>query len=199
MRSSARYVLILIVFAWFAGCSGKPSTNKTSLDSLISKQVHELLTSHASVTKTSVLGDKEDHITYTPDSLGWEHEFEIFRQPASFERPANAVRFRMQDGIRDTRSNLTVRRYASIEGHSNGTDPGLTYYYFNDFSHLRRVEATFLQGQAMYKAARQMVIEFEEQGGIPVITAYRLEGEQKMVLTDSVRFLIRAEINRPSH
>src|SRR5882762_6893664 len=171
MHKATGVLFLLLVLTLFLSCQKNSAHADSYFDSLVMAQVAHLSNVKASVAKKATLDGKEDQSTFTPDSTTWENELGIFRQLSVFERPAYRQAYRIEDGMKDAKSNLIVRRYQATQ---LVPVPELRFYYFNQFRNLNK--------------------EFEDVGGKPILITYGIEGVQKMVLGDSVKFSIRSEI-----
>jgi hypothetical protein len=191
MCKAARVLFSLLVATLLVSCQQNSQQADSYFDSLVMAQVAHLSKAKASVTKKAALDGKEDQSTFVPDSSTWEYELGIFRQLSAFERPAYRNAYRVEDGIKDGTSNLIIRRYQATE---KNPVTELRFYYFNEFKDLKKIEAIYRQQNWLYATTRHLSMEFEDVEGEPVLTGYRIEGAQKMVLGDSVRFSIRSEI-----
>jgi hypothetical protein len=175
-----------------ASCKGSSEQAHTYFDSLIEAQVTYLSVARASVTKMAIMNGKEDQSTFTPDSTLWQGELDVFRQLSLFERPAYRDAYRREDGVHDIKSNLVIRWYKATR---NIPIPEIKFYYYKQFKNLKKVEAFYQQENALYATTRKLVLDFEEVDGQPVLNAYSIHGIQKMVLSDSVKFLIQSNIS----
>jgi len=191
MHKATGVLFLLLVLTLFLSCQKNSAHADSYFDSLVMAQVAHLSNVKASVAKKATLDGKEDQSTFTPDSTTWENELGIFRQLSVFERPAYRQAYRVEDGMKDAKSNLIVRRYQATQ---LVPVPELRFYYFNQFRNLKKIEAIYRQQNLLYSTTRHLNMEFEDVGGKPILITYGIEGVQKMVLGDSVKFSIRSEI-----
>jgi hypothetical protein len=189
MREIAR--ALIAVSCLLVACQQNSERASSYFDSLVVAQVDQLSKAKAVVVKKATLRGKEDQATFTPDSLAWERELGIFRQLSVFERPAYRKLYRREDGLTDATSNLSVRRYEATEKIPVSE---LRFYYFHEFKNLKKIDAVYRQQNLLYATTRHLTLEFEDVKGKPILTAYHIEGVQKMFLSDSVKFSIRSEI-----
>lgn len=187
-----RLLFVVLLFLSLISCKEGKEKADSYFDSLITSQVKTLTEIKAAITKSAVIGDKEDETSFIPDSIAWENELEIFRQLSVYERPANRGAYIMQDGVKDLQSNLTVRSYVASK---NIPVRELRFYYHNQFQQLKKVEAVFEETNTLFATHRNMILEFEEMNGKPVLSAYAVSGVQKMVMNDSVHFKIHSKVN----
>jgi len=52
----------------------------------------------------------------------------------------------------------------------------------------------YRQENLLYTTKRRLVMEFDEVNGKAVLTGYSMDGVQKMMLSDSVRFSVHAQV-----
>lgn len=187
-----------ILFCWIlfnlASCKNSPQQTETYFDSLIVAQVKYLSNTHPSLIKTAKMNGTEAQSTSQPDSTIWKSELDIFRQLALFERASFRDAYQLKKGLNDPKSNLLVDLYLAKEPIPI---PELRFYYFRNLTNLKRIEATYQQHNALYSTTRQLVLEFDEIKGKPVLINYAMDGSEKMILGDSVKFSMRARINYP--
>jgi hypothetical protein len=191
MYNLRRVLLGLQILVLMASCK-KTDRADSYFDSLVAAQVRYLAINKPTVTKVATLDGKTDQSTFRPDSTTWENELDIFRQLSVFERSAYRTAYRVVDGIHDTTSNLVVRTYSSTDRQI--PVPELHFYYYHLFRNLRRMEAVYRQENLLFSTTRRLSLEFDDAGGKPVLSAYRVEGIQKMILSDPVKFSIQTRI-----
>jgi hypothetical protein len=71
--------------------------------------------------------------------------------------------------------------------------PFVQFYYQHDVTNLKRIEAEYQEQNALYYTKRRLSIQFDGSGK-NLIHHYSIEGAQKMILSDSVRFSIHGSI-----
>ena len=191
MSRAARVLFSLLLPTVLVSCQQNSKQGHSYFDSLVIAQVAHLSKAKASIVKKTMLQGKAEQSTFVPDSSAWEYELGIFRQLSAFERPAYRLSYSVEDGIRDGASNLRIRRYQATE---KIPVPELRFYYFNEFKNLKKIEAIYQQQNWLYATTRRLSLEFDDIEGESILTSYRIEGAQKMVLGDSVRISIRSEI-----
>lgn len=184
----------LIVLVLFAACKGSPTAgNKPfyNLDSLVTFQVDHLKGKYE-LNKFVEIDGKSEQTRFVPDSLQWAGELEIFRQIDQINKAAFKDAYVMND-LRDTNSNLTIRE-VKAQGETDVPVSVVRFFYLRDPSDLRKIEATLQEENTLYVNTRRLTIEFEPAIGAHLVQRYRIEGLQKMVMDDSVRYVIAGEI-----
>ena len=192
---SVRGVLLCLLIFSMASCKKSSYRADTYFDSLIVAQVKYLSIANPSLTKIVRMDGKEDHSTFRPDSAIWRNELDIYRQLALFERASYRSAYQIEDGLHDKKSNLLIRRYVARQ---EIPIPELKFYYYQKFKNLKKIEAIYQQGNALYATTRRLVLEFDEVKGRSVLSAYAMDGSEKMILSDSVKFSIQSTITYSS-
>jgi hypothetical protein len=193
-------LLKTIFFCLFvASISCTTSTKKNVLyypvDSLINAQVGFLTKSKALLAKKAEIDGTEETISITPsDSAAWAHELDIFSELNVINNPVNAGNYIVENGVKDSNSNLTIRSFTGKE-----TLPVvyLKIFYLETPAKLKRVEALYREENSLLKGSRLLILEFQEINNKTILTSYSIEGSQKMFLGDSVKFSIKGTITIP--
>lgn len=179
----------LVIGVLLAGCAGKQATTHTqfyNIDSLIAAQGS--LLKNKELSKLVTINGRSEETKFTPDSLQWTSELEVFRQIDQVNKSSFREEYVVAD-IRDTNSNLMIR-----EIKSNGEAPVSMFrlYFLRTPGDVRKIEATLVEENALYTDTRKMTMEFDRHH---MLSRYRVEGSQKMVMDDSVRFVIAGSVD----
>jgi hypothetical protein len=161
------------------------------VDSLMNAQVAVLTKSKASLTKKAVIGLRKDSSSTVPDSSAWSQELDVFRQLDLINRPIYRDVYEIKDKMKDSKSNLLI--YA-LEARSKSPIPYLRLYYQDRSSRLKKLEAVYQESNSLYGSHRLLKMYFDDSTGRPSLTGYSIEGDQKMILSDSVHYAITARI-----
>jgi hypothetical protein len=191
MRFLPGLVLALFVF----GCREQTAVYDkpyVDLDSLVNEQVHLLVAAKAHLRKVAWVGTAKDEKSWQPDSAQWANEFEVFRQLDWMNRPGFKGGYDVRSE-RDTQSNLQVDVYTAKRP---SPVPLLKMYYLDQRANLRKVEACYRESNALFVSERRLVWELEDAAQHPVLAAYRLEGFQKMITSDSLVYRLEGTIDR---
>jgi hypothetical protein len=189
-------LLLLLVLA--ASCGEKIKRSRDSgsvyfpVDSLVTAQIRLLAAGEAQVHKTTALGAEGNTTLLTlKDTMQWIKELGVFRELDIINKPVNKNVYEVQDGLRDSRSNLTVRTYTA-----RGDAPVkyLRLYYQDSPDKLRRLEAQFDVTNLLYKSSRRLALEFQDVYNKTVLTSYSIDGGQKIFMGDSVQYAVHATI-----
>lgn len=187
----ARLTLLFAIVSMF-GCSEKKAVGAKSffnIDSLVTFQVQQLKGKYE-LNKFVEIDGKNEQSRFVPDSLQWANELDIFRQIDQINKAAFRDAYAVND-LRDTSSNLYIRE---ITAQGDVPVSSVRIFYLRDPSDIRKIEATLREENTLYVNTRRLAIEFEPANRINLVRRYRIEGLQKMVMNDSVRFVIAGEV-----
>jgi hypothetical protein len=193
IKNGIRYPLIAVLALTLSSClTGKKESSFYPIDSLVTKQLTELTDLNARLSKSAVVHGKSDSITYTPkDTIEWGKELGVFRQLDLINKPVNHGSYLVEDNLKDPASNLTVKSFTSTE------ELPVRYmkiFYQTSVSRPRKIEALYDEANSLYKSSRLLSMEFSQINNKTVLTSYSIDGGQKMIMGDSVTFLIKGNI-----
>lgn len=162
-------------------------------DSLVHTQMLKLGEAKVIVVKKTFLMEKTDSVTFIPDTTQWKHELDAFQQLDVINKPLYKNNYQQQNQ-EDDHSNLLVHSYSA---QIKSPVPEVKFFYQDGFKKLKRIESIFAEGNVLYSTSRKLTLEFEEQQGTLMISKYKVQGFQKMILSDSVKFLIEGRLMHP--
>ena len=190
---SLLYIHALLLIVLMVSC--KPPQNETgyyNIDSLIQVQATTLVDLHARLHKEAELNNNLSDTVFTPpDREMWSRELAIFQDINMINRPIYSGSYTMETGQLDPSSNLTVRVFETTK------DLPVVYlktFYLDQPGKLRKLEAYYRQDGALMKSHRKFSMEFSDINNKSILTSYSIEGEQKMIAGDPVRFVIKGSI-----
>ena len=185
--------LLLCIGLFASGCQKQVVKDKryVDLDSLINVQVAHLNKSKATLKKVVSIDGKNDSSSNVLDSTAWSHELDVFRQLDLINRPIYRDAYDVKDGVKDSKSNLLIRSY---ESSSTATVPYIRLYYQDSPSRLKKIEALYQETNSLYVSQRILKMYFDDGTGMPYLTGYSIEGHQKMMLNESVKYTIKSVI-----
>jgi hypothetical protein len=186
--------IVLLLIVLMAACTRPNKTEAThfNIDSLLNKQVVDLWSLKASLTKEGNIGEtKQDTLLTALDTTRWRKELDIFTEIGLINKPAYRVLYTMKDGLADASSNLTIREFETTH---ELPVRYLKLFYLDDLQKLRKVEALIRQENALLKTQRKLVMEFSDVYNKNVLTSYSIEGGQKMLAGDSVHFTLNGTV-----
>lgn len=182
-----------LLFSLVAACSPeeKATTKFFDFDGLINEQISQLSQRMRVLDKEARMSTTESDTAFLPSVKGWESELEIFRQLETLNKPTFQSVYRIEDSVKDTRSNLKIRQYAAADV----PIPIVRFYYQDEFSRLKRIDAVITEKNPLFTTYRTLTMEFDEDDGKPLLTRYGMKGFQKMILRDTVRFSVQGQID----
>src|SRR6185369_12552500 len=159
-------------------------------DSLVNNQVQQIASAKARVIKKTFLNGKNDSTILLPDTTHWKHELDAFQQLDVINKPLFKGNYQAINQ-EDDHSNLLVRSFTTK---MKSPVPEVKFFYQDGFKKLKKIESVFNESNVLYSTSRKLTLEFEEQQGIAMIKRYRVQGFQKMILSDSVAFSIEGKL-----
>jgi hypothetical protein len=181
-RANVAFGASILIIVLFSCVQQKQSATKTfyDIDSLVTLQIKSL--QGLQLNKSVEIDGKKEQTSYRPDSLQWAHELDIFRQLDQVNKASFRDAYVVTD-TKDVNSNLTVR-----ELKANRPVPVslLRFYYLRTPKDLRKIEASLMEENSLYVNDRKMMLELGK--------SYRIEGIQKMVMSDSVKFVVEGNV-----
>jgi hypothetical protein len=186
-----------LFFLWtlaLVSCQNNEVINKKyfDMDGLIDTQVNYLVQSRASITKSASVDTANDISTFIPNEESWSNELAVFRHLELINKPIYKEAYKEIDGIKDSNSNLTLR---ILNAKVKVPVKQFKIYYQNNPERVRKIEASIIEENALYYSSRKFSIELDDHQDNLVLSKYTIQGVQKMILRDSVRFSISATIN----
>ncbi|MBP9925121.1 MAG: hypothetical protein KBF45_03965 [Cyclobacteriaceae bacterium] len=156
-------------------------------DSLINVQSADLIKAGTLLSKSVSLNGKQDQSSIQTDSTLMAHELDVFRQLDVINKPLYKTAYEILDGDKDSRSNLRIRTY---KAKNPSPVPFITFYYLNDWKHLKKIESVYQENNTLYLTERHLQLEFDDVAGTLLLSRYEVTGKQKMILSDTVLFSI---------
>lgn len=185
--------LLVIAIAWLmASCHQKNLTYDKpyfDFDSLVHAQISTLKTIKLEIVKRTTLDGVQDSVVIKPDTSEWKHELEVFQQLDVINKPMYKGEYVITEG-KDVHSNLTLLTYRKKESAIPSPVAEVRIYFLENIQKLRKIESSFTEKNLMYGTSRTLVLEFEDNQLVPVLSHFRVKGVQKMILSDSVKLSI---------
>jgi hypothetical protein len=163
------------------------------IDSLVQSQIRWLARNKVSVLKRTSLDANRDSVTAVPDTSQWKHELDAFQQMDVINKPMYKLEYRVEEN-RDIHSNLMVRSYVKIKSKVKSPVTSLNIFYQDNFKKIRRIASSYEESNLMYSTSRKLILEFEDHQTDVVLVHYKVQGFQKMILSDPVNFSIEGTI-----
>ena len=185
--------LFCILFILLFSCSNidHETTSLYSIDSLLARQSRYLTGNASRLTKVSSLGERSDTVMFTPKSIEeWNKELEIFGVINGINKPANKGFYNINI-LPDSKSNLNVKTFTTKEALPVQY---LRLFYQASEDKVRKIEAQYIESNALYNSTRLLTMEFQQIDDNIVLTSYEILGDQKMFLGDSVKYTIKGDV-----
>ena len=156
---------------------------------LMRNQITMLDTINPQLMKIAKINGKQDTTYITPDSTGWAKELEIFLN-VSINEPALLDQYTSETKTTDK---YRILNYEGIDKDDLEIEY-LNIYYDRESDHLEKIEAYYKEISPLFKTRRYLYLWFRHEGQHPRIVRYAIEGQQKMILKDTVTFSVNAEV-----
>lgn len=193
----ARFYFILILALVFSSCKKKPETHVVlyNVDSLLGIQV-SLLSELKTVTHKRAILDGKENVTklQLKDKPAWENELAIFHEIDLVNKPVNRAYYQIEDGIRDTKSNLIIRSISTTE---DLPVKSLRVYYHGVPKNIKRLEAYVQQTNSLFSSSKLLTLGFEDINSQTTLTYFSIKGGQKMFMDDSVQYHLEGSVVIP--
>ena len=189
-----RLLLLIIIASFLVGCQQvdrKYDKAYFDFDSLVNIQVKKISLTGDSIHKAANMDGKADESVFLADSSALAHELDVFRQLDVINKPLYKEAYKITSE-KDAKSNLSVRNYTSS---IKSPVSFVRFYYQNDFRRLKKIESSYKELNSLYFTQRQLILEFDDTSGEPLLMNYSISGSQKMILNDSVKFLVQGKIS----
>ncbi len=200
MRNTFGVVFFLALVSFSCSNKQKVTTSLYAVDSLISAQIKYLSIQHAGLSKISSLGNSSSSVSIIPkDTTAWKNELEIFNVLHLLNKPINRNSYSIENNS-DTKSNLLVRTF-SIKKELTETEEKnlpieyLKIYYQDSIDKIRKIEGRYRESSTMYMTSQILEMEFAPVRDTMILTAYSIEGGQKMFMGDSVQYKIKSSVS----
>ena len=188
-----RKMLLLFSGSLIWACTSLEPAETTQffdVDSLVTAQIEFLSAARPEVIKSGeVQGSVAEGSVSRPDSLQWTRELAIFKN-IDINKPR--VRERYKEERQTLEDGLTRISYIPVEN----ADLNVQYItLLYDGESLRKLEAAIKDSNPLYSSVRNIKMEFEGNSENIRLSAYFIEGGQKMKIKDSVTFDLNARVS----
>jgi hypothetical protein len=195
IRTSKKFVsAIFLLSSFLASCSSERTREigLYNIDSLVTTQAGYLLSHNAALTKTARLDDSEKVSEVIPkDSMEWENELAIFSELNAINKPINKGAYNVEV-YKDAETGLDIKSFSTKE---ELPVKSLKIFYNQSPDSIRRIEAKYNESNSLYSSGRFLTMEFSPLFGRPLLHSYSINGGQKMVLDDSVRYDVKVIVS----
>lgn len=159
------------------------------LKGLIAEQINLLDSLNPTIQKEAIINGEAEVKTLQFDSAAWARELDLFIQ-ADINKPNLRGSFEVnEENIPEQDTNVKI--YAAKDQKAIGIE---YLKVTRQEGNLTRIETLYTETNALYNTFRKLELFFDTAGNGSRLSAYRVEGRQKMVLKDTVFYTISAEI-----
>lgn len=163
------------------------------LNGLIDQQLDWLIEFNPKIQKTAVLNGIPESSSMRLDSVQWTRELKIFRD-ADLNKSRLRQEYRIVEDLSEPTSNLKIRLYEAINKEIMEVEY-LKIFYVEKEEDLRKLEASVLEKNSLFSSKKTLYMTFEDDGnGSIKIKHFKIEGQQKMILLDTVKFSLEVTL-----
>lgn len=163
------------------------------LNGLIDQQLVWLIELNPKIQKTAVLNGILESSSMHLDSVQWARELKIFRD-ADLNKSRLRQEYRIVEDLSEPTSNLKIRLYEAINKEMMEVEY-LKIFYVEEEDDLRKLEASVREKNALFSSKKMLYMTFEDNGnGSIKIIHFKIEGHQKMILMDTVKFSLEVTL-----
>jgi len=163
------------------------------LNGLIDQQLVWLIELNPKIRKTAVLNGIPESSSMHLDSVQWARELKIFRD-ADLNKSRLRQEYRIVEDLSEPTSNLKIRLYQAINTEMTEVEY-LKIFYVEEEDDLRKLEASVREKNALFSSKKMLYMTFEDNGnGSIKIIHFKIEGKQKMILMDTVKFSLEVSL-----
>ncbi len=192
-KNSARAATAAILALLVACSQERKQAVLFDVDSLIASQATALTSVKAILYKEAFVGTGKDDTTYSPSTEeAWKRELEMFKKLGDVNKAVSKSSYIIDDSLFDASSNLTVKAISAVSD-----DLPVKYiriFYDDDVNSPRKIEALYDDTNKMYASGKTLRMEFQKIDDKNILTGYAIQGGQKMILGDSVTYVIQGKI-----
>jgi len=163
------------------------------LNGLIDQQLDWLIEFNPKIQKTAVLNGIPESSSMRLDSVQWTRELKIFRD-ADLNKSRLRQEYRIVEDLSEPTSNLKIRLYEAINKEIMEVEY-LKIFYVEKEEDLRKLEASVREKNSLFSSKKALYMTFEDDGnGSIKIKHFKIEGQQKMILLDTVKFSLEVTL-----
>jgi len=163
------------------------------LNGLIDQQLVWLIEFNPKIQKTAVLNGISESSSMRLDSVQWARELKIFRD-ADLNKSRLRQEYRVVEDLSEPTSNLKIRLYEAINKEIMEVEY-LKIFYVEKEVDLRKLEASVREKNSLFSSRKTLYMTFEDDGnGSIKINHFKIEGQQKMILMDTVKFSLEVTL-----
>lgn len=184
--------LFLFTLVFLSSCNvdrllEKKSNDYYDVQSLLKEQLLLLEELRPQVSKTIMIDGEKEVKEITFDSIGWQNELDIFNL-ADINKPV------LKDQYEAFELNKNGKRIIRYKAKSERLGISNLEIAFDKQGLIRKLSAVYEESNYLYSSVRKLELDFELHHGQPLISAYAVSGNQKMIMKDPVDFRITSNV-----
>lgn len=192
--------ILLLSLIFFASCNRSTQTYDKAyfdFDSLVNSQVKQSVEAGVMLQKHAEVNGRVADSTFVVDSTHLANELDVFRQQDVINKPLYRNSYTVSDGEKDTKSNLLIRTYTFTPKNPRETSPisYVKFYYQESPLKPKRIESDYREKNELFTTQRNLRLEFDDSSGRSLLSKYKLEGFQKLILNDTTRFSVEVSLS----
>ena len=193
LKRNLFFIIVFVLIGVFPSCKQEHHiTSYYQVDSLLRDQIQLLTNTPLYLQKEAwVNSAHQDTLMASLDSATWSNELEMFTEIDWINRPINQGGYTILDEQNDPYSNLIIREYRANKPMAIRY---LKLYYQDTPNKLRKLESLYEMESALLSIKRKLTMEFTDLYNKNILSSYSVEGEQKLVMSDSVHYLIKGKV-----
>lgn len=154
----------------------------------LEEQVNRLAPRNPTVQRTTAIGDQRETKTLQLSAAKWEKELNMFSS-ANINKPSLKGLYEVDSTLSDT---YKVVSYQTKNNAKTGVQHMKVYYKQGDVA---KVEVRFQEKAIIYYTKRRLLMTFEKNSeGLPLLSTYAIDGQQKIIFQDSVDYRVEARV-----
>lgn len=186
-------VIFTILILSLGSCNPQGPKRKVNkyfdLSEFFSHQVIMLDSINPQLMKYAKVDDKTAEETMRLDSAGWAKEMEIFKK-LDINKPVLIDSYQIDTIYKD---HQTILKYDAYDPEKVQVE--YLHLYFNtNLNNLQQINAFYKEVSPLYKTRRRLHLHFQPMRTKVFLNKYQIEGQQKIVLKDTVSFNVTSEV-----
>ena len=168
----------------------KSVSNYYDINGLIDEQVKLLDSINPSFFKKATIDRNEEIQDFAPTDSSWAKELMTFKSTDINKPTLTESYFTQESEVADNKK-IT---YISKRPRSTEVD-SLSIIFIKNTSNPLRINACLVDHNELYTSEKFIELSFRQLNGVNLISSYRINGWQKMIMQDSTSYYVEARIN----
>lgn len=186
------FLALVVLDICLSSCADERSANQMpnqphyDLLSLVKNQIQWLDSLNPQVKKVIIMDEKKEEQI---DTVNWDHELVFFRD-TDLNKPVLVDSYL----IEETSVNGARQLHYQIKDTTASGVTELTIYFAPESAQVDSLKSIFVERNLLYRNQRKASMSFVQIDGRHGLGAYQLEGAQKVIFLDPVKYSIIAEV-----